>query len=170
MKKSGMRKQGKRVFCLFLLVLLILGLCACGKSAQEEEEAAPVTYTSLSEEGKMVVDYIYGMKSTWETMSLNGSSYICTGVGFTDHDGVPAFRCYYESSPIFYYRYFSYDVERQEFDEMEIVTNYVSVVGDASPSDFLSSVSYNPRWDADAQKDALAQKYASYLEKQNTSD
>lgn len=103
-------------------------------------------------------------------MDLYGSSYTCTRVYFTTHDGVPALQCYYESSPIFYYRYFSYDIEHREFDEMEIVTNYLSVFGEGSPSDFLSTVTYSPRWSEEEKKDTLAQKYTSYLERQNTSD
>ncbi len=160
----------KPVIFPLLLALFLLALCACGEAPEVEEEEEPVTYASLSEVDQTVVDYIYGKKGTWETMNLYGSSYTCTRVYFTTHDGVPAFLCYYESSPIFYNRYFSYDVDRQEFTEMEITTNYVSVFGHASPSDFLSTVTYSPRWTEEAKKDTLAQKYAFYLEEENTSD
>lgn len=151
---------------LMLLTFLLLGtLCSCGSSQTAQAEEEVVTYDSLSEEGKAVVDYIFALESNWSSINISGETHTCTQVYFTTHDGIPALSCYYPDSPVFYQRYYSYDPDAKDFSELE--TTYI--YGSLSPTG-ESPVTYNLRWDATKKKDELARQYASYLEKQNASD
>lgn len=165
MRQGQLHSIYRSAVVLMLLAFFVMGvLCSCGSSQTTQTEEEIVTYESLSEEGKAVVDYIFALESSWVSIKVNGQTHTCTQVYFTIQDGAPALCCYYPESSGFYLRYYSYDPDTKHFSELK--TTYI--YGSLSPTG-ESPVTYNLRWDATEKKDELARQYASYLEEQNTS-
>jgi hypothetical protein len=145
----------KRIKCglVILYAMVLMGLCACGEEPMKET----VTYETVSEEERAVVDLILNKSSLWESD--------CTEVGFSVHHGRTAFFTshYKQACPNEYAgwtKWYYFNVEDGIFAEQDVRLERFITAGGFGRS-------YIPKWSASwsrsEKRNHLAQQYHAFL-------
>jgi hypothetical protein len=153
-RETDMKKIKYGLVILYAVVLM--GLCACGEKPMKET----VTYETLSEEERAVVDLILNKSSLWESD--------CTEVGFSVHHGRTAFFTshYKQECPNEYAgwtKWYYFDVRDGILVEGDVRFERFILAGGLGRS-------YIPKWSSDwsrsEKRNHLAQQYHAFLNDQ----
>lgn len=157
--------------CTVLCVSLAL-LCSCGllgiemKEETTQSQRETVSYSQLSDTQKELIDFILGKEDQWGSIEREGKTYKCTSVSFTTYENLSAFSATYRSSSSgsFYNCTYTYNVSADDFEYASETYVHVSSYGNNLDTGSLLSGNYNVNDTLTNKQNALADRYAYYLE------